>query len=105
MPTDMKLTPEDKKEREIEVNKDMEEYPWGLGLDLDESSLEKLGVDFSELGQEVTIIAKAKVTNIHSSASENHSHHSVGLQITHMDIDAGSSDKMAERIGRLYKDE
>ena len=75
------------------------EYPYGLSISLDNDALEKLSVGVGlEVGDEVAIVAKAKVTSKSGyetmvGGAEN----SVGLQITDMEV-SGRSSKTAKTL-------
>ena len=59
-------------------------YPWGLSVNLDQDSLEKLDLDANDLkvGKTLTLIATVEVTNLSSNESKDGgSNQSVGLQI------------------------
>jgi hypothetical protein len=89
-----------KKEREGEsypTKVDAPAYPWGLQLNLGNEEIEKLGSGNvpMDVGEEITIIAKAKVTSASMNASEGgKQRHSVTLQITDLcleeEADAGA---------------
>lgn len=78
----------------------MDEYPWGLRLNLDESDLKKLDCGMKSVGEEVVIMAKAKVTDTHSSEDESGVRQSMSLQIIEMEIPKAES----SREDRLYGD-
>ena len=63
-----------------------ETYPWGLSLELNEESLDKLSIDdLPKVGKEVTIMAKARVTSVSErDSTEGGKSRSVSLQITKM---------------------
>lgn len=62
-------------------SEDEQQYPYGLQLNLDKDSMEKLGMkEMPKMGQTMMMQGKAIVTNMH----ESEGHKSIGLQITHM---------------------
>jgi hypothetical protein len=76
-------------------------YPWGLSLNLDNETLEKLKVDeLPEVGDERLVIAKVKVTSVSSNESESGSNKSVSLQITEMCLEDAGEKAAAE--SKLY---
>lgn len=91
--TDMKITKAEQKAKE-KGNKSIpccgsdEKYPYGLELRLDNEIMDKLGIELPEVGEEVTITAKATVTE----AAARESQHDAGkrlsctLQITKLGI-------------------
>lgn len=83
----MKLSAADKKARETELTKPYEPdpYPWGLSIDLDTTTLDKLGVKDLSVGQELELVAKVRVRSASSSEYEGgESNRSACLQITDM---------------------
>lgn len=75
---------------------DRPRYPWGLQVNLDKDSLEKLGIgdELPGVGEKYLLVAMVDVTSVSSNQSEGGSNRSVGLQITSMcleDTDADTS--------------
>lgn len=108
--TDMSLTAEEAKEADCcapSTNGDKgPKYPWGLRVDLDDGSLEKLGMGLMPVGTEVTIMAKARVVTTSSYEREGSDPEtSVGLQIVAMDVGMAQADRMAKSASRLYPDD
>ena len=70
----MKITPKEQKARmegkPMEADAPM--YPWGLEVQLDDSALEKLGIDVGDLavGEYKLLIAKVEITSISSNESK-----------------------------------
>lgn len=101
----MKLTAAEKKERDSGMlaspSYEGEQYPWGLSLNLEHEALKKLGIKGLTAGQELTLIAKVKVTSASSYSTEGQEDRaSASLQITEMSLD------MPRAFGsRLYPDE
>jgi uncharacterized protein (DUF2249 family) len=62
----------------------IEDYPYGLELSLDNSTIEKLKMQDLESDDEVYIVAKAKVTSSTSRSVGGKTERSAGLQITDM---------------------
>lgn len=76
-------------------------YPWGTALDLDDETLSKLDMDkLPDVGVEVTITAKAKITRKSENEDQGGVRRSLGVQITDMSI--GDPSQSAE--SKLYKD-
>lgn len=60
-------------------------YPWGLGLNLDDDALNKLGIDkLPDVGESYMLVAMVDVTSVNSNESEGGKSRGVGLQITEM---------------------
>ena len=80
------------------------EYPYGLRIRLDDSSLAKLGMSsLPAVGSEIAIMAKAKVCCVSSNDVDGESESSVELQITDMDVSSGT--KKQDPAKALYGDE
>lgn len=96
----MKRTAEEKKSEdhsEAICMDERDDYPWGLSIDLDEETMEKL--EFSgKIGDEFTLVAKVCVKSTHESASDNHSNKTASLQITDMDLTKKADEKSAEEL-------
>lgn len=102
----------DMKRTKAEVEKDsepmevsQEEYPYGLCIDLDQTSLEKLGksvTDF-QVGDELLIQCKVKVKGVRSSQyADGEDHESVDLQITEMVFGDDKGGKEKGMLSRMY---
>lgn len=73
---------------------DQERYPYGLRLDLNNETLEKLGITkLPAVGTVLMLEAKAKVVGSRQSATESSDNRSIELQITHIDLETGESDE------------
>jgi hypothetical protein len=89
----MKRTPKEKDEKyEAEmIPPSMDEYPYGLKLDLDTETLDKLGVkDMKSVGDYCYISAVGKVTRVSESQNEyddGEEKRDMCLQITKMSIE------------------
>ena len=76
-------------------------YPYGTSLDLNNDTLEKLGITkLPSVGEEVTITAKAKVTRISAYEEQGGAEQCLGLQITDMDVSIPSQSQSAS--DKLY---
>lgn len=105
---DLKITKEEKKEREDDMKMDSigeEEYHYGLRIHLDKHAIEKLGLDkgMPDVGDVLEMKAKVKVVDVSVSASERGDHKSMGLQIVAADI-GGEDTKEKDPAGNLYGD-
>lgn len=76
------------------------EYPYGLSLNLENESLEKLGIStLPKVGETMTIIAKVKVTSVSMHEGENRTKaKSVTLQITDAAVKRDAPPDAAEVI-------
>lgn len=97
----------DKAEREKKYSEtvaaDGPSYPYGLSMHLDEDVLEKLDLDsLPKVDSTVMIYAKATVTSVSSNSFPGgEKRRTVGLQITHLCLEAGGgSSESAEK--KLY---
>lgn len=84
----MKMTKEETKEYTSLTPSGAPEYPYGLSIDLDDGSLEKLGItDLPKVGDEMTITAKVVVTSTSSYDTQGGDPEKrVCLQITDMEV-------------------
>lgn len=73
---------------EVAVPVDKERYPWGTRIDLDNDTLEKLGIDeLPAVGSKMTMEAKVTVIGSRQSASTGSGEsRSLELQITDMEL-------------------
>lgn len=96
----MELSPTEAKQ-ESACEPEPPKYPWGLCIDLNEDSLQKLGIDtLPELGTTMTIVAKAEVQSASSSQyqGDEKPRMNLSLQITDMAIAPAAKDV----AGALY---
>lgn len=80
------------------------EYPYGLTIDLDDGSMEKLGItELPTVGSEMTIMAKVVVKSVSSNQYDGSEAESrMSLQITDMEV--GGSSKANNAATMLYGD-
>ncbi len=102
---DMKM---DKKEKEKMVPQPIStqgkdkgpEYPYGLKIELDNESLDKMDIDLSEfdVGDNVMIMAKAKISSksIDKNEGDDKERKRMAFQITHLCLEAGEEDEGEE---------
>jgi hypothetical protein len=90
------------------VDVDRPIYPWGLAVNLDNDSLEKLGINrLPPVGKSLMLVARVDVTSVseHESKTEGgqtSAHRNVALQITDMGLGANEADpQKAQDV--LYK--
>jgi hypothetical protein len=97
---DMKMSKKEAKEQCSPSTDEGPRYPYGLSINLDNDALKKLGIgDSVEVGDEVTISAKATVTSKSGyQTMVGDSENSLGLQITGMEVSAGSSSKVTKTL-------
>jgi len=92
----------EKEEKEMPLMSSME-YPYGLRINLDHETLEKLGIkELPKMGAKVNLEAIAEVVSVSSNANyegevENH----ICLQITDMELKKSS---MVKKIYNDYED-
>lgn len=94
---DLKITKKEakaKSESMVIGSADQERYPYGLRLDLNNDTLEKLGMTkLPSVGTVLMFEAKAKVVGSRQSATEGSENRSIELQITHIDLEEGETDE------------
>lgn len=104
---DMKLDPSQRDSPMVETAEtEGPEYPYGLRLDLNKESLEKLGKSANDfkMDDEMEMTCRVKVCGMSSSSySDGDSYESVDLQIVSMELNSSKSDD--ERINRMYGDD
>lgn len=79
-------------------------YSWGLNIRLEQSELDKLGIDeLPEAGAEMNFDVRAKVARVSQSEDENNKQSVVELQITKMGIETGTDDspKPAKKLSSV----
>lgn len=77
-------------------------YPWGLGIHLDDDSLDALGIDeLPKVGKSYALQAKCTVTSVSENKTEEGTRRSVSLQITDLAVDLGG-DKSKDAEQALY---
>lgn len=83
---------------------DAPKYPWGLEINLNDDTLDKLNVKtLPAVGTEVTIVAKATVSSTSERATEQEGAcASMCLQITDMQIDGLDADLFGRAAELLY---
>jgi hypothetical protein len=101
----MKMSSEERGEytgQAIEVKEPS--YPYGLSIDLDDGSMEKLGITaLPKVGTEMMITAKVVVKSVSSNQYEGSDAESrMCLQITDMEI--GGENKKQDKAESLYGD-
>jgi len=115
---DLKITKKEakaKSESMVIGSSDQERYPYGLRLDLNNDTLEKLGIDkLPSVGTVLMFEAKAKVVGSRQSATEGSENRSIELQITHIDMpedtkakgeltraDTGAASNVAKKLASM----
>lgn len=96
----------DAKNSEASLATEAPAYPWGLSINLDSDTLEKLECDVSEfkVGSKMRIMAAVEVTSVSSNETRGAGESSsVSLQITDMALDdEGKKSKDASKA--LYQE-
>ena len=88
----MKRDPKtEKKQRTLAEGPNPDPYPYGLEVNLDEDSLQKLGIaELPAAGGVVNLAAKAKIASVSShDSTRGGKRRSLSLQITDLALDAG----------------
>lgn len=74
-------------------------YPWGLALNLDSATLDKLGIEsLPEVGSKLTLVAEVSVTGANENKTTGGTSRSINLQITKMCLGEGGDGKKAEEV-------
>jgi len=78
---------------------DAPRYPYGLCLQLDDKTLEKLGIStLPQVGTELVLMARVKVTTTGQYETQEGSDNNVSLQITDMALDGGQRPDPAKAL-------
>ena len=87
--TNMKLSKKEVEKEAGTIEEEAPRYPWGLSINLDNESIEKLGITtLPEVGDLKTLIAVVKVKDVSETDSiEGKKQRNIGLQITEMSIE------------------
>lgn len=101
---DMKMTKDEAKERSPSVESSADnapEYPWGLSVNLDESSLAKLGIEaLPAVGTKMVLMAEVVVKGTSEyNQQDGDKSRNVDLQITQMDLGAPARDPAEVMFG------
>lgn len=84
---------------EKSVAADAPAYPYGLTLHLDNETLEKLGIELSEVDTKVLIVAKGRVTSVSANQSTGgEKNRSMSIQIEELCVEPGGSTKKADEM-------
>jgi len=87
---DMKLSKKERKEAAPKVASSLgSEYPWGLEINLNDETLEKLGISkLPQVGKKVRIAATAEVVGVSQNQHGDQKDRSVRLQIVKMSYES-----------------
>lgn len=78
-------------------------YPWGTSLYLETETLDVLGLDeLPAVGEEMLVVAKARVTGVNQRETEDGQNRNVDLQLTDMDVRQPEGPSIEDMAGRLY---
>lgn len=97
----MKLDPKESK-KEQEIAYEPPPYPYGMCIELNDESLDKLGIEtMPEVEAVMTLTARVVVTGVRSSAGQAGESRNLSLQITDMALADGDPEKATKS---LYKE-
>jgi len=93
----MKMDDADRKNTALEAAQPTKEsgpaYPWGLSINLEKESLDKLGIDLSDyaVGDKISLVADCYVKSLRQSESYegNYQEKSMEIQLTDMAVEKG----------------
>ncbi len=102
---DLKISKKEAKEKseamQVIGSSDQERYPYGLRLDLNNDTLDKLGMTkLPSVGTVLTFEVKSKVIGSRQSATEGSENRSIELQITHIDMETAKEEKAEGELTR-----
>ncbi|OAE72598.1 hypothetical protein A7J71_11300 [Achromobacter insolitus] len=93
---DMKLTPEEAKDRDCCVSESSDggpKYPWGLTISLDDATLNKLGIStLPQVGEAMRLVAIVEVCTTNLHATQEGTDKCLSLQITQMGLEGDAPD-------------
>lgn len=98
---DLKRTPSDKKEIEADFERSYSEsdYPYGLNLSFQDTEIRKLGIGDMDVGDEVTIMATAKISSKSFREVEGGKPDgNMGIQITGMSVEKADTTSAAQKL-------
>lgn len=79
-------------------------YPYGLCLRLDNSSLEKLGMDsLPKVGAKMKVMAMGVITSVSSHESKNRDDRNVEIQIQQLGVEDEDDDSEDKPLGEILK--
>lgn len=97
----MARSPAEIKEEKAEIVSDPEinRFPWGLSINLEDESLTKLGITtLPKVGDMVQIVAVAKIDRVSESENNRGTDRSVSLQIEEMALEPAGPEKDAAEV-------
>lgn len=105
--TDMKMTKAEKKESSPVPSSEYNgpDFPYGLRLNLDNASLEKLGLDkLPKVGAKMMVHAMGVVVEVSQHESKNHESRRVEIQLQRLAVeDEDESDELEAIVKRRAK--
>jgi hypothetical protein len=78
-------------------------YPWGLSISLDDSTIDKLDIDFDtcNVGKEYTATVVLRVTSKNDNERQDRTHNrSISMQITKMAVEKGKFDAYHKELNK-----
>src|SRR5262245_52890513 len=95
----MKMTKSEKNEQTALSEPGGNDYPYGLALNLDHDSMDKLGLkDLPDVGSKMVIQAIAEVVSVGANATKESESRYMTLQITDMDLSSTKKQNAGEEI-------
>ena len=103
--TNLKISKKDKeKPMEVCCESDEDSYPYGLRINLDSGTLDKLGIkNIPAVGETIVFEAKATVIGSRQPADKSTTYRSVELQITEIDLEDLKEEESEGEITRDKK--
>lgn len=102
--TNMKRTKADRKKDRAEQAIDTPSFPYGLSLDLDKDSLQKLGFkDLPDVGEKMNVVAVGVVTSANEHKSERSSHRSITVQLQQLDVSPARTKTAVDAVSDSLK--
>lgn len=100
----MKIDKEAKKKMMEPIPSDVPEYPWGLRLELNNESLEKLGLEkLPKVGTSVKLYAKVDVVSVSAyEQAKGEKNKNLSLQITDLCLESGEKEEDGNKADILF---
>lgn len=75
------------------------DYPWGLNINLDSGSMDKLDIDdLPEVGEKMVLNAIVEVVSVSANANKERESRNISLQITDMDLSPAKKKRAADEV-------
>ncbi len=99
----MKISKAERKELDVPVSVNQDEYPYGLRIRLDKAQLTKLGLtELPSVGDSFVVDAACVVRSVSAGEGESGDYASCELQITDLGLEEDEADKTKDTAKKMY---